>query len=394
MAGDDLWTMAINGMLPWEAVNAFLEGHNPEGPRIEYRRRFDPLGKGSTARFVDTIAAMANSGGGLILFGVEANAQNIPTKWPTISFDGLRPSTLYSSMRNYLDTPLAVEIGVARGTRDSTEGDVVVVRVPDSPVKPVFVNDAGVLVRVGDANVPARPSQLAEWFTTQSSAVRAIEGELYEAAPHLSVPEPQVNVAIGPSEAWPERAWGDSADAAVEVAVRSVYSDVGDRRVGAGLVSFRREDERGGFERWVWFKPTGSMLRIARLKYDVAERTSALRVAAEVQRAWWLALRAIPILLPGYTGHLSIVVSVGGIRPAGFRSDPPLTTRLQTLASDSSRPPTWQGARFRVAQDVEGFDLIRSLMEEMLRTFGYSPSGAAARELASYAVFDDGMRVE
>ena len=320
------------------------------------------------------------------MFGVKANEQDIPVGWPTLRKDDLRPSALHATVRNYLDPPISIEVGVAR----HAEGDVVVVRVPDAPVKPVFVSDRGVLVRVGESNVPARLAQLAAWFDAHSEAARVVEGALYEAAPQLiGVTQPQINVAIGPSQPWPEIAWGDATDAAIEAAVRWRFSDVGPALVSTDFLQFRADAPNGDVERWVWFRPTGVVLRMCRLRRDESGRVSALQIAGQVSRAWQLALRAIPIVRPGYSGEFSLVVSVGGIDRAGLRSDYPLTTRLQEIPPQRDRIAHWTATRLGVAQDTDDYELLRHLMEAMLRNFGYTPSGQAAAELAAHAVWKE-----
>jgi hypothetical protein len=373
-------------MIAWELVDDFLSARLPEGPRIEYRERFDPAGGGASARrFADTAAAMANSGGGLILIGVRSNEQDIPADWPTLPLGELRPGTLHASIRNYLDPPITIEIGVAR---DPSKGDVVVVRVPDVAVKPIFVNDKGVLIRIGESNIPARPAQLAEWFGVRAEVVAAVEGELYRAAPQLiGVTKAQVNIAIGPSEPWPDHAWGDATDVLLTAAVERVFPGLGAGQVGTNILQFRRESTAGDIERWVWFEPKGVVLRVCRIDANSEGRVSALQVAGQLQRAWQLAIQTIPVVLPGYRAGLSLVISVGGIGDAGLRSDKPMTSRLQDVLPIRNRTTSWQGVRLGIPQDLDDFEVIRSLMEQMLRSFGYSPSAPVANELAAHSVW-------
>ncbi len=386
---DSLWTVGLNGMVGWEIVEAFLAARIPEAPRVEYRERFDPSGGGAARRFVDTVAAMANVGGGLILFGVGTNRQNIPDRWPTLAVDGLTPGALYSSVRAYLEPPISIEMGVAR---KAGEGDIVVVRVPDAPQKPVFVSDRGVLVRLGESNVPARPAQLAAWFGAQSAQIQATEAELYRAAPQLiNVSRPLVEIAIGPHETWSDAAWGDEVDVRLTTEVHRRFDDVSGPHVSADLVQFRHLSPKSPHDlaRWVWFKPSGVMLRLCELQPDDEGRLSALVVAGQVHRAWLLALAAIPVILPGYSSSLSMVVSLGGVEEAGFRSDYPMTSRLQSVPPLENRQSWWQGVRLGLPQHDEDFDLLRHLMQSMLRTFGYTPSEPVARELAAHAVWKE-----
>jgi predicted HTH transcriptional regulator len=72
MTTTSLFTRDLSAPVPWQEVDAFLSQRHRESPGIEYRQKIDSSGKGLT-RFVDTVGAMANSGGGLILIGVEAD---------------------------------------------------------------------------------------------------------------------------------------------------------------------------------------------------------------------------------------------------------------------------------------------------------------------------------
>jgi len=386
---DSLWTVRLTGMVGWEIVEAFLTARVPEAPRVEYRERFDPTGGGAARRFVDTVAAMANIGGGLILFGVGTNRQNIPDRWPTLAVDGLTPGALYSSVRAHLEPPIAIEMGVAR---KEGYGDVVVVRVPDAPQKPVFVSDRGVLVRLGESNVPARPAQLAAWFGAQSAQVQSIEGELYRAAPQLiNVSRPLVEIAIGPHETWSDAAWGDEVDARLAAEVYRRFDDVAGPRVSAELVQFRHLVPGSLYDlaRWVWFKPNGVMFRLCELQPDNDGRLPALVIAGQVHGAWPLALATIPVILPGYSSSLSMVVSLGGVGKAGLRSDDPMTSRLQSVPALDDRQSWWQAVRLGLPQQDEDFELLLHFMQSMLRSFGYTPSEPVARELAAHAVWKD-----
>lgn len=384
---DSLFLAPLAGMVDWGLVDAFLEARLPEGARIEYREKFDPSKSSSAIRFVDTVGSMANSGGGLILLGVRANDQDIPVDWPTLPHDAIRPGTLHAAIRGSLDPVVAVDIGVARGER----GDVVVVRVPDAPLKPVFILDRGVLVRVGESNIPARRSQLADWFSAQSEAVSAVSMDLYRSAPSaMNTDVPVINVAVGPSEAWPDGSWGDATDAALGAIAVGLFPDVPERRVGADLLQFR-DSPSASAERWVWFRPNGIAYRMCRLGRDMDGRASALQLAGQVARGWLLAQRAVPVLLPGYRGGLTIVASAGGITAAGLRSDYPMTSRLEDVPPLVDRMLSWQGSRRAVPIDLEAPDVVQPLMEHMLRTFGYSPSAPTAAELAAFALFADAL---
>jgi hypothetical protein len=108
-----------------------------------------------------------------------------------------------------------------------------------------------------------------------------------------------------------------------------------------------------------------------------------------VHGAWPLALATIPVILPGYSSSLSMVVSLGGVGKAGLRSDDPMTSRLQSVPALDDRQSWWQAVRLGLPQQDEDFELLLHFMQSMLRSFGYTPSEPVARELAAHAVWKD-----
>jgi hypothetical protein len=394
MAGNarNLWTMPLSGMIAWEIVDEFLRDRQPEGPRLEYREKFDPGPRGRE-RFADTVGAMANGSGGLILLGVRANAQDIPVSWPCLAVDDLRSQTLHSSVRGFVEPYVPIEVAIARKPADTPDdhgGDVVVARVPSLVHGPVFVANRGVLVREGEANVPASVAQLAAWFGERSAETQQIEGQLFKWAGSLfNVPKPQLNVAVGPSDPWGQADWGDVVDVTLAEHVRRLFPDVEGPLVSEDLLQFRREDPPNHQARAVIFQPSGVTVRQCELAADPDGRVAALMIAGQILRTWRLARSCVPIILPGYSGRLSIVISTGGMRP-GFRSDRPMTVRLQDRpirpehASDG-----WRCSHIAVAADADEFELIASTMRRMLRNYGYTPTEAAAQELAFFSAFKD-----
>jgi hypothetical protein len=190
-----------------------------------------------------------------------------------------------------------------------------------------------------------------------------------------------------------DSAWGDETDHALAATAGSVFSDVVGPRVSSGPIQFADQWADPEMKRWVWFKPSGAVFRMCELEPDPAGCLSALVIAGQLLRAWQLADVTIPIILPGYSGRIGLVVSVGGVGHPGLRSDAPMTTKLQAIPPDPRRTSFWQGSRFGIAWtagDADAkFDVLVQLMAAMLRNFGYSPSTPAARELAFFAHFTD-----
>ena len=56
MASKDLWTMQLQGVIDWQAVEEFLQPREREGYRLEYRMAVDAHAK--RARMAETVGAM------------------------------------------------------------------------------------------------------------------------------------------------------------------------------------------------------------------------------------------------------------------------------------------------------------------------------------------------
>ena len=386
--------------LDWERVDAFLQGYPREGPRLEYRSTYDikgpdhPLANRQHRRFIDTVGAMANSGGGLIFVGVEDDEHDRPERWPTLRPSTLRAQTLENAVVNFIEPPLALEIGIAKGRSEAGGGldlgEVLVVKVPDVPDKPVFVDEAGILIRHGQSNVHARLPEIRGWFSAADAAGSAADLAFLGALGNLQGNDPPVlHVACRPTYTWTRRAWGDETDALLQAAVSQLFGDVPAVQIGEERVDFRLEDQRGNAVRWIWAIATGVIVRSVQLLPDDAGRVDLLAVAGEVERTWQLALRSLPVIRPGYPGPIDIGVSIGSIR-SGFRTHRIVPYRLEDMRV---RPlqgmESWGGTWTAQPQEIASFDLVVDIVARMVRAFGYSNIRPVVADAAAKAVFRD-----
>ncbi len=116
----------------WTETDAFLGLAQREKERVEYREKLNP------ERFVETVAAMANAGGGTILLGVRETADDRPGRWPTLDVGEVKYQQLEALSRAHLVPYVALGIGSAE--KPDGSGEVVVVRVPDVWPKPVWLS--------------------------------------------------------------------------------------------------------------------------------------------------------------------------------------------------------------------------------------------------------------
>jgi hypothetical protein len=135
--------------IPWADIQAFLDQKLPENERIEYKAELNP-------RVPESIAAMANTRGGIILVGVEGDAQHkpiLPTK--CISIAHVKGGTLGNLCHARLQ-PLFVPLHqFVSLPNDQSRGVMLVQVVPDLAPIPIWVEEKGVLVRLADQNRPA-----------------------------------------------------------------------------------------------------------------------------------------------------------------------------------------------------------------------------------------------
>jgi hypothetical protein len=200
MATTSLFTRDLSAPVPWPEVDAFLAQRHRESPGIEYRQKIDPSGKGLTP-FVDTVGAMANSGGGLILIGVEADhGTDRPRRWPTLQVGEVKAQTLEAQVRGNVRPYVPIEICPSIETRGAME---VIVRVPDVWPKPVFVNESGILHRLAEANVLAPVETIRTWLTQERPSASRRNQAMWMAVGHLSGnTSPIFNILVGASRPW------------------------------------------------------------------------------------------------------------------------------------------------------------------------------------------------
>lgn len=136
--------------ITWDDVFAFLARGEPEGPRLDYKRELND-------KVAKSIGAMANTRGGLILVGVDEDPK---TKKPKQHVRGIGPQhtaggTLTNLCRKQLSPGHVPESKVLE-IPDSQDRFLLLIRVDGKKApKPIYHEDGGVLVRVGDQNRPA-----------------------------------------------------------------------------------------------------------------------------------------------------------------------------------------------------------------------------------------------
>jgi hypothetical protein len=374
--------------VPWPEVDAFLAQKHRESPGIEYRQKIDPSGKGLT-RFVDTVGAMANSGGGLILLGVEADrSTDRPRRWPTLQVGEVKAQTLEAQVRGNVRPYVPIEIAPSIETRGAME--VLVVRVPDVWPKPVFVNESGILHRLAEANVLAPVEAIRTWLEQVRPSANSRIQAMWVAVGHLSGNvSPIFNILVGASRPWYRRAWGDDVDAVIDREVHRAFSDVGDLAVSEQLVQFLDRAPDANWTRRVWCDPNGWVLRGVRPPQRPDRALNAQFLAGEIRRTWELGTRLVPQILPDYSGDFDLILSMGGVHggllfaPAkDVASNPP-------MARPISPQDAWRGEFSGLSMSADSREIVHRVMTRLLRGFGYTGTDSWVAQLADLSAFEE-----
>ncbi|MDX3192874.1 ATP-binding protein [Streptomyces sp. MN03-5084-2B] len=161
----------------WERVESLVALAQPEGLLLEYKREYSPS-------LIKTVAAMANSYGGLILIGI-ADAKHVTQKPGTeriVGVPGETATRISNGCANALDPPWQPEIieVAVPGTRDTF---VLVVRVdPARAPHPILIENKAP-IRVHGGTTYADRARLALLFMEESS----LSGQA-----RLAVPRPEL----------------------------------------------------------------------------------------------------------------------------------------------------------------------------------------------------------
>lgn len=366
---DDLWWMPLSNSVNPDVVDAFLAARVREHEHLDYRQAIDPKGDapGAKNRLAETVAAMANTGGtGLILVGVSEEGQgDRPGRGWLLKPGDVREQGIEGKLRE-LDPYVPVEIG--RSVRD--EGEIVIIRVPDFELKPVFLRERGILIRRGQSNVPATPAEIGGWLGAAGGIQVGTPSFKYNFLDLTNQERPALSLGVTPGRSWPYSRWNDETDEALVGIVRALWGSV-DLHVGDDVVRFGPDRSEEG--RTFTMSSQAEIIRTSRpetLPDDL--RCELERLGVEIAATWAFARAAIPVVRPGFPGPASFHVSIGGIRN-GFGLTP---TRTTVFMRDVDRAPisdrdNWRRQWTGLALGMTPADLAGLVLPEMLRAFGY-----------------------
>jgi len=142
-----------------DELRAFLEEKHVESERLDYKADLN-------RSIADTLVAMANSEGGLIIVGVVEQNQT-PVSWPGLGgkdwLDTLGNHNALESVPPVRYEPVVVQLP-ENGTKP-----LLVVRVPPALSKPHMTHSSGILVRVGSQDRRPTLEQIDAWFRARQA---------------------------------------------------------------------------------------------------------------------------------------------------------------------------------------------------------------------------------
>jgi hypothetical protein len=372
---NDLWSMPLSDAMDPAVIDAFVEARIRESEHLEYRCRIDAGGSHPRNRLAETEAVMANTGGvGLILVGVAEDSKgDRPDKAWQLEPGQLREQTIEALCRD-LDPYVPVEIG--RSVREA--GEVVIIRVPDFRERPVFLRDRGILVRRGQANVPASPSEIRMWLTQPASARPPTSPSfLNNFLDLINKTSPVLVTGVAPGREWPHQRWSDETDDALATLCSQYFPGAGTLSVGESVIRFGREPD-GDNPRSFTVSSAGEIIRTSCPDPTAPNGPcNLMAVGIQVAATWAFARAALPVVLPRFPGPATLYLSIGGV-PRGF--DLALTRETMFLAHDFERSSIGQCDNWRKQWTDIPFgsapaDVADMALSEMLRAFGYRRIG-------------------
>lgn len=163
----DLQALSIIDLQEVLGINAPEEQRPAEGMMIDYKLK-------EPGDLAETVAAFANTFGGLIFIGVESKKQkyNVPLALPGASFPGgdIKARILGKIVSQVSPRP-EVDIGVVRPSTGSTDS-IVVVRVKEGtwpPYQAVIGDRVRIPLRLQDTNRQATVRDIEQLFNKRAS---------------------------------------------------------------------------------------------------------------------------------------------------------------------------------------------------------------------------------
>jgi hypothetical protein len=163
--------------MTWDDIEVFCHQKTPEGAYLDYKQDFP-------AHLEKTIAAMANTLGGIILIGVEEDSENKPIlPLRGVKFHRGLSERVHNIDLTNITPPVIPEVSVC--PNENKNCAIVVVRIPQSHQTPhAIAANTEVYLRTGNRNKPealARIDQIG-WLVDRRRKSEQLRHQLYERA--------------------------------------------------------------------------------------------------------------------------------------------------------------------------------------------------------------------
>lgn len=179
------------------------------------------------------------------------------------------------------------------------------------------------------------------------------------------------------------RRWDDRTDEALEKEAARWYPELRQTRIADNLVQFSVPSETPEAESFVRCFPSGAVLR----RSDPSRMTPTAGVidvaglANEVLRLWRYGRSAVPIVLDGYQGPLTVWFALSGFANGLWFPSRPRGLDRQPVGQADYWTKMWPD----VPQAMTGEAVAADLLGGLARAFGYRRAGDAVGEAIASA---------
>ncbi len=182
-----------------DLVRTFLAERHEETEVLDYKG-IDPAGKDrdrGLAEVIDTIAAMANTDGGIILFGVLPDKDEKTKPGTVVGVTQRDIDSLKDRCRSHLQPPFVPEtIPIVLPSLSAGRLFVVIRIDPLRDPRPIVVRERGVFVRVGDSSRIADLHRLRQLFAEEAQGITDVVGDSDFSPSSYVPPEPKPDLVI------------------------------------------------------------------------------------------------------------------------------------------------------------------------------------------------------
>jgi len=390
--------------LTYETIAAFVAEGVPEGAHLEYKAavlKQNGLPDFDRTEFLETIVAFANTRGGLLLYGVDEDADKQPVLTQGIAATTPKAQQLRDPADPLLNV-CAVRINprVSLETRTITIADgphvdnrLLLIRVHQGALPPYSLNDRHIYIRSGERDELATVAEIEDLFRRRAdlgvAPVRPWSRVLNDvfAGESLASPERAPALMVGLTPAFPAASLvvDEGSDAAFQH-ICSVLFGAGHYvlRLPDGIIyapgrdDAHREDETFGCayaDGSIAFRVPLGAGRAPRLDLvGVWRRLRAVLVAAE---AW-------PRATSRYGGPLVCRIALGDITDMVASAKGATPPQLAIPPAFRNRLPGWH-CQMEWASGGDVDDLIELVLASLARQLQFPDYHAAKRQLRTMA---------